>query len=421
MAEIQFYNNEEDIIAIKEVKKGFVGNVILTGEKHQAQIDFDSISQKYKLKIRFCIDLDKDEDFFVFSTEDLELKIEAIITSNKNNINVFENWSQYYSEGNIYSIQSKEFSAKEEAFYRSYYKIETVNFLKDFRSSVYKTNLFSSTGLLKLKINSDEIFLYPYHSDYLIIESKSKINYEKFTSVAYNTLVALGFISGKFIQNEVYTFQYKDSSKKNRIGYEYKKLREESNSIYHAIVTNPFSYRFLIGDIYADNLYKENTLKKIDTSSFSYLIQLINNNTQIQYALVLFNEVNDNRLSLLVKNNGFYVVLEVFKKFFYDIFKTEINKDYSQKGNVDKYRIVFEKIISLNENDISVLKDRNKYLHGDIKELEGTEMIETMQKQLSLIYKILLKYIRMEVFVIDHYCLRNKKAEGFFISLNNKR
>lgn len=412
---IHFYNNEEDTAIIKKIEAGLCGSVNVKGENYQSIIGFDS--KEYILNLSTNIDLDNDDELFFFSNGSFQLKIEAIITANKNNVNVSENWSQRYSEGKIYSIQSIDFSKNNDAFFRSYYKIKNDRFLNDFQNSIYETNDFSSTGLLELKINSEDLYVYPYHKDYLIIESKNKINYEVFTETSYNILAAIGFVSGNFIQNEAYTFQYENSFEKKQLGFHYQKLREESNSIYHAIITNPFSYENFIGENYADELYKNKTLREIKSSSLSKFVELIQNNNQIQYAIVLFNEANDNRLSLLVKNNSFYVVLEVLKKFLYDRFKTELRQDYSQKGNVAKYKIVLEKVLPLNENDLKVIKDRNKYLHGDIKDLEGREMIETMQMQLSLIYKVILKFVKMEVYVIDHYSIRKNGKNNSFIKL----
>lgn len=138
----------------------------------------------------------------------------------------------------------------------------------------------------------------------------------------------------------------------------------------------------------------------------------------MQYSLVLFNESNNGNLSLLVRNNCFYVVLEVLKKFFHPIYKNKLPKDYSSRGNTDKYITLFKLITDISKDDEQLLKDRNLYLHGDIKDLEGQKMVDDMQKQLTLIYRLILTYIGFDGYVIDHFNIRNSENEKALIKCN---
>ena len=144
---------------------------------------------------------------------------------------------------------------------------------------------------------------------------------------------------------------------------------------------------------------------------------LIHNNNQIQYALVLFNEANSNQFSLLVKNNCFYVVLEVLRKFYYSIYIDRIPKSYTSKGNTDKYITLFKCMIDITNDDEQLIKDRNLYLHGDIKDLEGQKMVNDMQKQITLTYRLILTYIGFNGHIVDHYSLRNNSPENAFLKL----
>jgi hypothetical protein len=150
----------------------------------------------------------------------------------------------------------------------------------------------------------------------------------------------------------------------------------------------------------------------------SKLTEFIHNNSQIQYALVLFNDTNSNGISLLIKNNCFYIVMEVLRKFFYNIFKPQLPIDYSQKGNIEKFKMVFECFVDISDDEISTIKKRNDFMHGDIEKLEGEEMVEIMQKQLSFIYRIVLSYVGFQGFIIDHYLIRNEQSEKAFIKVN---
>jgi hypothetical protein len=351
-----------------------------------------------------------------FSNELFSFNLEAIITSRGNKIDVTENSFQEHSEGIIQSFKSKDFDIKNKSRYRAFYKISSSSFfLTYFDDIVYETETFSSRGLLNLTINDVNFSVYTLHNDYLIIESTEKINFENFSEYCYNILIAIGFVSGKFFQEEVFIFDIENGSLNK---FCYKHLRNSSFSIYHAITSNPYGYKDFIGQELADKLYNNKTLKPFTSENLSRLTELIHNNEQIQYSLVLFNESNNGNLSLLIRNNCFYIVLEVLKKFFHHIYKDQLPKDYSSRGNTDKYITLFRFLVAISKDDELLLKDRNLYLHGDIKDLEGQKMIDDMQKQLTLIYKLVLTYIGFDNYIIDHYSIRNNAFHNAFVKCN---
>jgi hypothetical protein len=108
----------------------------------------------------------------------------------------------------------------------------------------------------------------------------------------------------------------------------------------------------------------------------------------------------------------------VLKKFFHHIYKDQLPKDYSSRGNTDKYITLFRFLVAISKDDELLLKDRNLYLHGDIKDLEGQKMIDDMQKQLTLIYKLVLTYIGFDNYIIDHYSIRNNAFHNAFVKCN---
>jgi hypothetical protein len=57
-------------------------------------------------------------------------------------------------------------------------------------------------------------------------------------------------------------------------------------------------------------------------------------------------------------------------------------------------------------------------MHGDIIDIKDKEMVSTMQKQLTFIYKVVLSYTGFDGYIIDHYAIRNNLCERAFIKLN---
>lgn len=362
----------------------------------------------FMLRIADIIDFDIDGIEFNFISEKHQLLIDAPITAHRNSIKVQEKLMSRYSEGKVYSFKSRGFEKVEPNYQRSYYYLGADRLVYDY---------FGIKSHISVTVNGKHFLIF-CKEKYLVVETVEKISYEIFSESCYNILVAIGFLSGDFIQNETYTFQKADKENIEFAEYEYRRLRSSSHSIYHALTHNPFGYENFIGREFAEQLYENKTLKPCDEVSFSKLVELIDSNSQIQYALVLFNEANNRKLSLLVQNNCFYAVLEVLKKYFFEKFKSQLPKEYSQKGNIEKYKIVFGNLISLTDEECETLEKRNVFLHGDIKDMKGMEMVEIMQKQLTLIYRLLFTYVGFDGYIIDHYAMRNTMPDKVFVKVN---
>lgn len=87
-------------------------------------------------------------------------------------------------------------------------------------------------------------------------------------------------------------------------------------------------------------------------------------------------------------------------------------------GHTQKLKVVFEHVASISEEDIHILNKRNLFLHGDIENIEGDAMIDIMQKQITLIHKLVLSYIGFDGHIINQYQLRNYCDETSFMKLN---
>lgn len=359
------------------------------------------------LTVETVIDLNINNIEIDFINNERHLKIQGAVVANRSKLNTSPSSVKRCSEIKIYQLQSKHYHTTGTYYLRSFYFIGNNRILRD----------FSISDKIPLTVNNNTVRV-SSAKGYLILESMDCINENTFSDLCYNMLVGIGFISGKFIQSNVYTFKHKDDSRQNLIGYSFEKLRPSNFSIYHALTSNPFSYEEMIGSNHAKQLYEKNILIPFDQNSLIELTKLIWDNPQIQYAIVLFNEANSNNLSLLVKNSSFYVVIEVIKKFLFDHYANLFSTNYSQKGNMEKYKTVFGKVVSLTSDELELLKKRNALLHGDIKDLGGQEMVDIMQQQITFIYRIILTFVKFNGYIINHFAIRNNKPDEAFIKLS---
>lgn len=397
-------NYESDIKHIHSLQNSKEGIIQLEDSEISAQIEFDN--GNYLLLIDKMLEFDTEGGVFSFVSNEVKTTISATITAHRNSIDTEKKLASRYSECNVYSLQDIVWKS-DAAFYRSY--------LTAPKHLIY--HISGSPYPLNLVVNNTHIKLFQ-NDEYIVIENETVIDYSTFSDIKYNILVALGFVSGKFIQNEVYTFQRIDKNAQSHTSFKYRKLRKGFSSIYHAVTGNPFGYKHLIGEELAQKLYEKKTLKYLDAHAISKLVELIQNNHQIQYALVLFNEANSNELSLLVKNNCFFAVMEVLRKYFHSAFESHLPTNYTQKGNIDKFRIIFECLMPISEEEILTIEKRNVFMHGDIIEIEGEEMVSIMQKQITFIYRVILTHIGFDGHIIHHYFIRNDEPEKAFVKVN---
>jgi hypothetical protein len=401
-----FSQSEKDTEIIRRFEGEQTGNIKYTDRIVSAVLERNDAT--FLISIDEIIDFDLEETDFPFTTGKDNLFVSASIIAHRNSVNVGQKTAYRYSEGKVYSFRSADFNENAPGTFKAYYPTKHTRVIYD---------LFGAPHAVSLRIDEAEFFVGSIEG-YIIIESVEKITYEVFSETCYSIMVALGFLSGHFVQTETYFFQQRNHDAAFSCGFKYRKLRASSSSMYHALTHNPYGYAHMIGSDYADDLYNSHFLKPIDEKSFSQLVDLIHNNSQVQYALVLFNEANDNGLSLLIKNNCFFAVLEVLRKFLHDRFENHLPATYSQRGNIEKYKLVFEQQIPINEDECNTLKKRNAFLHGDIKNISGPEMVEIMQKQITLIYRLLLSLTGFDGHVVDHYAIRNNIPQKAFIKVN---
>lgn len=397
------HNYESDVQTINSLRENLSGYVTVNEKKVAAQLEFQD--DTYLLKVNQIVGLDSNEHNFKFVFNNSKVNISAFVNCNRSEVN--DKFLSRYCEAQVNSFWNEE--PKDSAsFYRSYYSVDS-RLLYD---------LFEHPSIVRVIVKGQSITL-RHFDEFLVIESEAAIAYDKFADIVYTVLIALGFVSGKFVQNFSFTFGRTTRDEVKALTYRYKKLRPGSSSIYHAVTWNPFGYKHMLGRELADQLYQDKMLKGLDTGTLSRLSELIFDNNQMQYALVLFNDTNGKGLSLLIKNNCFFGVIEVLMKYLETVFKAKLPTDYSQKKGFDKFRILFGSLFPVTDDEVKLYKYRNNFFHGDIENVDDIEKVYIMQKQISLIHKIVLTHAGFDGYIIDHYAIRNNLPDKAFIKLGN--
>ena len=396
---------DEEMKCLEQLQEKLEGHALYQGQTVGAELDRENGRPVFRLGTISGGSL-SEEPGFLFRSEKLSLKVSGRTTANRNTVNVREGWSSRYTEGITEGIRSENWRNSPGRF-RSYYRS---------RSNQLLYQVFGNVGALEITLDSRE-FLLAQEDQYVLVANSNRMTVEDFNELSDAILVALGFVSGDFLQGEVFTFRIPAKAAKQADSFQYRTLRKGGSSVYQALVWNPFGYKEMIGRPYADRLYKNQKLKPLDVASFSELARQVLEDHHIKYALVLFNDANESSQSLLVRNNCFFIVLEVLRKTYFEQVKDQLPPDYTNRKHVDKFRTVFEAIAPITNEEAELLVLRNTFMHGDIRDIEGEEMMRIMHRQLSLIYKLVLTHTGFRGHVIDHYFLRHGPAKKAFTKL----
>jgi hypothetical protein len=396
---------EAEITYLEKMKSLLKGEATYKGKLIGAELDRLQNETIFRLGTRLSRELNENPTF-LFKIDDLSFKVSGLATAERNTVNFQEKWASRYTEGLVTNIRSETWR-NSPGLFRSYYLSKSSRLLYE---------VFRRVDTIDLTLDG-QLFNLTQKDNYILITGASSMGYEPFSELSYNLLVALGFISGNFLQDEVFTFRISASYNRKAMSIFYQRLRKGGTSIYQALTWNPFGYKGMISHARAEQLYKKETLIPLDPWSFSELAKLILQDHHIKYALVLFNDSIKNSQSLLVKNNCCFIILEVLRKTFFEQVKERLPKDYTNRTHIHKFQMVFEAIAPLTEEEGKLLELRNKFLHGDIRDIEDGEMLRIFHRQLSLIYKLILTHAGFRGHVINHYYLRHGSAKKAFTKL----
>ncbi len=396
--------NNEQLEIIECFSTKLNGYIVIDDLKIEAEIERDQ--DDFIFRINKICDEFKVEPELEFISENFQFKFSGYFMGNESKISTADKTYFRYSEGIITKITENNW-IKNKGYYCSYYYCKN-HILFD---------IFENPHNVVIQIDNCTVKV-SHKKNYLVLESLNPVEEAEFQEVIFHMLIALGFISGKFIQTSSFTFHFCQSERTKINSFKYRKLRPSSSSIYHAFTTNPYGYKEMIGAAYAKELFENNTLKPLSIKSFTLLINLSYQHSDLKYAFILFNEANGKGMSLLIRNNCFYAVLEILKKFFHAQFSDNLPKYHSSKGNIEKYKLVFNQLFPMTEKITETVRKRNVFLHGDIKNVSDEEMKDTMEQQITLIYRLVMTYIKFDGYILDHYALRKNKPSESFIKID---
>lgn len=189
------------------------------------------------------------------------------------------------------------------------------------------------------------------HSAFLIIDSFAPIKLEEFSSHCFSSLLAIGYIIGKFYQNEGFYFSYNDACMNHFDGIYYQTLRDSIDTFFPIIDNNPGKFLSIKrSDV---PLLKEELLE-LSFDEISKLSTMAHESMELSSILLLILESSSS--SLMVMPSGYAIALEGLRSF---IVK-----------NSEKTKLPIENI-ELAENLIQALIKVVQNIESEAKNTEG--------------------------------------------------
>lgn len=258
---------------------------------------------------------------------------------------------------------------------------------------------------------------------YIVIDSESSMQFQEFSEICHSILISFGFISGSFIQNEGFFFQYKNTELNVPTSFYHTQFRKSIKASYTPIYSNPHG---IIHDRKEADKYQDK-IRVMSGLSFSRLCHLVHSESEMKSTLFLILETNNT--SLVSSPGLFSIALETLANFVYTKNENEIApiqdkkiakqlryglkavvQNYSeeigataetilknridqinQRTNREKLLIPFNILgIKLNEIDIQAIEQRNSFLHGKIPMIQD-EKPENILEEDKLRYFLHLK------------------------------
>ena len=298
------------------------------------------------------------------------------------------------------------------------------------------------------------------NEDYLILESRTPISYTSFSEYCFSILISFGFVSGDFINNDGYFFQYETNSMIDTVGIAYRQMRGSIKCQYVPTYSNPYGY---VHNKEKADLYKDK-VRTLSLQEFSKLCQFCHSNDDIKSILLLLIEVHT---QTLVSAPGILsIALETLAKVIYeenetslspikikstsrklrkellktlDGFTDEIDKEGKEiiKSRIDQInqRTNREKLLSpfnilkipITSIDKEAIEQRNAFLHGRtpmVQDVEPKSVNEADKfryylylKLYVLVSSVIMKYIGFDNLVVNYPKIYEK---GTGVGLNEE-
>lgn len=360
-------------------------------------------------------------------------------------------------EGSINQLYSEGFSKSKKQYFKfvipyskslnSFYQIERIVFSNDRGTT-------SSLGT-KINLIDEEVFILEEKDEnkniYIIIESRKKQTYEKFSNKTFAIRVALGYVTGYFAGNKGYFFSYSTSKMEKFNNFYFSTLRDEIKTLMNPINANPYAWLSDYKKV-AEKYYRLKKIRLLKIEEFSFLCNKLLINDDFTATILLI--IESTKASLIFRPSGYSIALETlsdiiigaekektapinskkdYKEFKNDLIEV-LNKhstkesfidtktlqarieNINQITNLESLKKPFSILeISLLEEDLKVIKSRNDFLHGrvpDFKKQGANRSIE--MKDYDLYYASVRLYTLLNVLIFkmigfDNYVLNFPK------------
>jgi hypothetical protein len=447
--EIQMKHIDKSLSVIRQIEKGLVGKVVINDHSlpkgTKAKL-FKSEKKGFNLELThpeiFFSKKDTYEDFSIKVGRQIRLNVKRFFTTNR---------SPGYQFGKISSFCHPDFNETKEQFFRLALPLQdSIYFRFFFEVLNFQTSLRSfHNGLIQVIIGESPIDLFIYHDKtqnrrFLFLDSHQPISFDSFSFRTYVALIGLGFVTGKFIQNEGYYLGFMNSEMDEPTSWKFSELRDSLNAFYTPIYSN--AHGVLWRDEDAANRFQP-LLRSLKSSEFSNLCHKIYEFPDFQAIMLLILESCTS--SLLMMPAGLSVALEGLADLFKDkvekagvpmtksiakvirkemieilerhqheitdeglkILKNKVN-DLNKPTNQARLLKPFELLgIKLNQADADCINNRNHFLHGRISlgyygqredEKANQEMWYNGLRLYTLISAFILKWAGYKGWIINH-------------------
>ncbi len=347
----------------------------------------------------------------------------------------------------IHDFKSKSSRSKTAYYFRKVIPIKTSfhfhNIISD--QSYGHDGGVSTRGLVQLEVCSKNFHVFEVEHNkkrYLVTDCLDKLTIDDFSEITWSVSVALGYLTGHLLQDEEYTFYYRNKQHRRQVNYEYSQSRDSIKSFYTPVNANP--YAWVKRNKTADFYYGKIT--EITPVQLSTLCNLIHKEDDIRAIVLLITESISR--SLLLMPAGLSVALEGLSELFWSkkmktikpikdaglasSFKKElitILEKYKEMEGFSGYEIILSKITNINSPtnreklkspftvlnilltpvDEEVIEYRNDFLHGNInlnvrkgKKKYAMDSFEISMRLLTLLNMILMKMAGYKGYIINH-------------------
>ena len=311
--------------------------------------------------------------------------------------------------------------------------------------AVYKGHVEHFTRSLRVNLMDGELVLYNWklssndtdglNSIYLVIDSLSSQKLNTFIEAADALLIAVGFISGDFAQNQGYFVQYSDEDFNNLKGIIHSQFRDSIKSDYPVTYSNPHG-------LIMDSKIATSIVPKTPTVTSECLTKICQNiASTTEYKLCVLLILESYKTSLISKPALLSVALETLTSVISsnpgtslkpisddDLSKAVIDKlkktlsNYSDQIPDESIDVLVKKIDNINqptnrdklvqpliqlgliitEEDKNAIAQRNQFLHGRLP-VFGSKFNSSDKDQAILEYYLYLKIlVLLHKFILKH-------------------